>query len=293
MSPWQSVGLRKTSIIFILFLVWSQVAHAQWEHIQAYWEGEDGIHQIVTRNTPEHSLDFFLTPSEERDSTHSLCLGCDNSGHRVGLSDFKIETSQRTVGQYQGKDILQIILTFRLSPAIEQLYAKQAGAEHPGEAVSSQASEKPVSVWKSIIMETSPKMYRELYFLVDSGTWIEPLSNAGLVDAGLSPVMETMDMMNFNAGACTEGYWAMTPSGPWLIDFDPVVKEIARRAPAGMVARQTGCYTLSMEKLQMGSPLQAKSATCNTCTLGTLVVHFKIDGHTAVPVSSSFVAEKD
>jgi hypothetical protein len=267
-------------------------AQAQWERIQVDWTGENGIRQTTSRSGSAYPLQFYLTPSAERDFDNSLCLGCDMYGHRPTLQDFTVEASQREIGEYRGRKLVEIVLSFRIAPAMQQIYRKEAALEHSGADESPEAYERPVCLWKSIVMETSIGKYRELYFLIDSGTWIRPLSTARVLTVGGAQVLVNVDPFNFHAGGCTDGYWILEAAGPSLIDFTAVQKQVKKLVPSDAVALDTRCNALALDKLLVSSPVQKKNA-CHSCDyLGTAEVHFRLDGNQAIPVSSSFVPEE-
>jgi hypothetical protein len=267
-------------------------AHAQWERIQIDWTGEGGIRETTSRHGSAHPLQFYLNPSGERNFDNSLCLGCDEYGHRVTLQDFTVETSQRVIGRYRGRKIIEIVLSFRIAPAMQQIYREEAAREHSGGDTSLESYETPVSEWKSIVVETSAGLYRELYFLIDSGTWLQPLSPARVLTVAGAQVLGTNDPFNFHEGGCTDGYWVFEPAGPSLIDLSAVQKAVRRVVPPDAAPVETRCYALSMEKLLVRSSVQRKGA-CHSCDyLGTAVVHFRLRGNRALPVSSSFVPEE-
>jgi len=283
---------RVRSLVVLLAAMYlGRIAHAQWERMQEDWSGEGGIGETISRQSPAHPLEFYLTPSAERDFDHSLCLGCDaGGGHRTELQDFSIQTSKRVIGQYRGGKILQIALSFRYSPAAQERFREEAAREHSGGDTSPDGFKNPFCEWKSIIVEDSPGLYRELYFLIDSGTWIRPLSEARLVTAGDAHVIETVDPFSFNMGGCTEGYWVLEPAGPQLIDFSAVHAELKRVVPPDAAPDDRGCDALAMDKLLVSSPVRSKHPDCETCGyVGTATVHFRLDGNRAIPVSSSFV----
>jgi hypothetical protein len=265
-------------------------AQAQWERIQVDWTGESGIRETTSRRGSAYPLQFYLTPSAERNFDHSLCLGCERYGHRLTLDDFTVETSQHEIGEYRGRKIVEIVLSFRIAPAMQQIYRKEAALEHSGADESPEAYETPVSVWKSIVMETSIGNYRELYFLIDGGTWTRPLSTARVLTVGSAQVLVNVDGFNTReADACTDGYWFLEPAGPSLIDFSAVQKEVEKVVPPDALALGKRCSGLAIDKLLLSSTVQRKNA-CHSCDyLGTAEVHFRLDGNRAVPVSSSFM----
>lgn len=286
-------AIKRLLAFAVLAATISLPAQAQWERIQVDWTGENGIRETTSRPGSAHPLQFYLTPSAERDFDNSLCLGCDMYGHRLTVQDFTTETSQREIGKYRGKKIVEVVLSFRVAPAMQEIYRKQAAREHSTGDVSPESYDKPLAEWKSILIEASVGTYRELYFLVNTGSWIRPLSVARVLSVGGAQVLVTFDPFNFQAGGCTDGYWILESAGPSLIDFSAVQKEVEKVIPRDAVAMETRCDALLMDKLLVTSPVQEKNNVCHSCGyLGTAEVHFRLDGNRAIPVSSLFVPDK-
>lgn len=264
-----------------------ETASGQWQRVAMDPKGGLG------KSAPSvpHALEFYLTASPDRDPSNSLCLGCKTAnGQAVSLNDYAIKTSKQLVGEAFGRAIYQIELSFevRKGSVVEQMnHEWEEKLKEQGKDVSFQ--NLPPVEWKSIVMQSSADTYKELYFLIDEETYVQPLSEARLLTVGSARVLATTDPANGNGGQCTEGYWVLEPEGPWLLDFAAVHREIARLIPKDATAPQTGCWALSMEKTEVRSPIQLKNAECHACGyIGTAVVHFKVEAHRAVPVSSSF-----
>lgn len=281
---------RLIALVVLAFIVDAQ---AQWQRIQIDWTGESGIRETTSPAGSAYPLQFYLTPSAERDFDNSLCLGCDIHGHRLTLQDFTVETSQRELAEYRGRKIVEIVLSFRVAPAMQEIYRKEAAREHSHGDESPQSYDKPLSEWKSIVVEDSSGKYRELYFLIDTGTWIRPLSTARVLTVAGVQVLVNVDPLNFQAGGCTDGYWVMQAAGPSLIDFSAVQKEVEKVIPSDAVALDTRCDALAMDRLVVSSPVQRRNPECRACDhLGAAEVHFRLDGNRATPVSSSFVPQE-
>src|SRR5258708_25347686 len=141
-------------------------------------------------------------------------------------------------------------------------------------------------------MESSAGQYQELYLLVNTWEMDRPLSEASLVKVEGSQVLTTVDYFPGNGSYCADSYWVLSSSGPQLIDFSAVDKEIAKLTPPDTSVRQNRCWALSMEKFEVSAPIQRYDTPCTRSNLGSAVVHFKLDGHRAVPVSSFVVPYK-
>jgi hypothetical protein len=59
----------------VLLLLGTSSSYAQWEPIGTAWTDEHGLGSRVPRNSP-YPLEFYLTPTPERDPANSLCPGC-------------------------------------------------------------------------------------------------------------------------------------------------------------------------------------------------------------------------
>lgn len=283
----RSLRFRKALRIAALFFLAAWPASAQWQRIQMDAKGGLG------KSAPSfpHPLEFYLTASPDRDPSNSLCLGCKTAnGQAVSLDDFAIKASKQLVGEAFGRSIYQIELSFvaKKGSVVEQMrheWEEQYRAQ--GQDVSLQ--DLPPVEWKSIVMQSSADTYKELYLLIDGGTYVRPLGEARLLTMGDARVLATTDLLSGNGGQCTEGYWVLEPEGPSLLDFTDVYQEIAKLIPPDSAPLQIGCWALSMEKAEVRSPVQLKSSACHACGyVGTAVVHFQVEGHRAVPVSSSF-----
>jgi hypothetical protein len=273
-------------VVLLLFAICP--ASAQWEHI-----GDDNKGGALRTSVPSspHPLQFYLTPSRDRDPGNSLCLGCKvNDGQEVSLQDYAVETSKQVIGESFGKKILQIELSFNVKQGSVIQHLNHEWEEKEERAGRNVSFDNLVPVkWKSIVMESSADMYNELYFIVDDRVYVRPLSKARLLEVGGAQLLATNDPIDGTGGFCTEGYWVLQPNGPWWLDFTAVHEKIEKLITDDAVAMATGCWALSIDKGEVRSPVQGKDAECRSCdNLGTVVVRFRIDGHRAVPVSSFF-----
>ena len=282
-------SMLKMLVSAVLLLLGICPAQAQWQRIEM--DAKGGI-ATSDRDSP-HPMTFYLTPSAERDASGSLCLRCKaNNGQQVSLQDYAVETSEHIVGQSFGRTIFEIRLSFHVKGGSVAQQLRREWSEKAGFAETMSSDDLPMAEWKSIVMQSSADMYRELYLIINEGQYDEPLSKAHLLTVGSDQLLATNDRVSGNGGSCTEGYWVLKPDGPWLLDFSAVHKAIEKMTPSNATAVQTGCWALSMQKLEVRSPVQLVGVRCRTCDfLGTAVVRFKIDGHRAVPVSSLFEHE--
>jgi hypothetical protein len=144
-----------------LLLLSTRPVHAQWERVEVYWTGESGVHRTVSRQGSPHPLQFYLSPSAERDPSNSLCLGCEGDGHQqIKLEDFDVEKSQRILSQAFGKQIVEIVLTFRAGSAMQKANREEAEREHSSADTSPDAYAKPLAEWKSIRTKEGRRLIR-------------------------------------------------------------------------------------------------------------------------------------
>jgi hypothetical protein len=277
---WQTMPL-----VIAVTLLLIRPAFAQWERIS--WDQKGTTDGTPPRSAP-HPLQYYLTPSADRDSGHDLCLGCKTGGgQQVSLQDYDVERSQHLLGEAYGRKIFQIVLTFHEKPGsvVEQMHREWNASAEAGQKAD--YDKLPPVQWKSIVMESSPDVCNELYFIVDDGVYVRPLTLARVFTVGDTHLLATNDPIDGTGAMCTEGYWVLQPDAPWLLDLKPVHDEIGRVMPENSTAVQMGCWALSLDKGEVRSPIQDADAKCRACgLLGTAIVNFKIEGHRAVPVKS-------
>lgn len=289
--------MPKTLPCFAMLLVSSSSSYAQWERVVVSSTNEGGFASNVVHGSP-HPLQYYLTPSTERDpSNSSLCIGCPVAtvnGRKTTLQDYAVESSQRVLGESFGRKVIEVVLSFRMGPELMKINAEEAAREngHAGVVYSYPDSYyTPVARWKSIIMESSANQYQELYLLINTWDLDQPLSKASMFTAGGAQILATVDYLPGNGAFCEDSYWAVGQDGPRLIDFSAVDNEIKRLTPPGALCRESRCWALFMEKLEVRAVIQEKDAPCTRCDLGTAVVCFRMEGHRAIPVESHFEPE--
>lgn len=282
---------------FALLLLSASSSYAQWERVVVSGTNEGGFASNVVQGSP-HPLQYFLRPSPERDPSNSLCLGCPVATvnrRKTTLQDYAVESSQRVLGESFGRKVIEVVLSFRMGPELMKINAEEAARQtgDPGRVYSYPDSYyTPVARWKSIIMESSANQYQELYLLINTWELDQPLSKASLFTAGGAQILTTVEYLPGNGAFCEDSYWVLEQSGPRLIDFSSVDNEIKRLTPPGALCRESRCWALSMEKLEVRAAIQEKDAPCTRCDLGTAVVCFRLDGHRAIPVESHFEPEE-
>lgn len=285
--------MPKILACFALLLSSAASSYAQWERVVVSRTDEGGFASNVVHGS-QHSLEYYLTPSPERDPSNSLRLGCPVgtvNTRKTTLQDYAVESSQRVLGESFGRMVVEVELSFRMGPLLMKINAEEAARESgdPGRVYSyPDTYYTPVARWKSIIMESSANQYQELYLLINTWELDQPLSKASLFNAGDAQILATVDHLPGNGANCEDSYWVVGQDGPRLIDLSAVDNEIKRLTPPDALCRESRCWALSMENLEVRAAIQQKDARCTRCDLGTAVVHFRLDGHRAIPVSSSF-----
>ena len=266
--------MRIAAAILVLFAL--SPAGAQWQRVSV----PSG--QSKAPNTP-HPLAYFLHFSPERNINSSLCLGCKtDTGRKVTIADYAVKSSQRPIGESFGRKIIEVDLTFDIKPgsAMSQLrreWKRQSRASF---------EDLTLAEWQSIVMQSAPNLYRELYFSSNPPSNSIPPVEAGIMDIEGVPLLAVRETYG---RWCAEGYWVLNRNGPSLLDFSPVQNAITNISPPNTKAIQTGCWALSISNLEVNAPVQEAPPKCAACgVLGTAVVKFKIENDRAIPVSSVF-----
>jgi len=186
-----------------------------------------------------------------------------------------VETSQHPLGESFGRKIIEIILSFRDKDTPAQT------PEEPG----------PIQ-WKSIVMESTPDAYRELYLLTNNGMFDRNQGKASLYSVERSQILEVAaylnEKLNGNVEFREDSYWVLEADGPRPIDFSAVGKGVAQITPPDSHCTNPRCG-LDMKGLELRSLMQRKNAECHACEyLGWVTARFRLDGYRAIPVSSRF-----
>lgn len=269
---------------FALLLLSASSSYAQWERVVIAWTGKSDPALPVTQGSP-HSLQYYLTPSPERDRINSLNLGEKVGAHEISLQDYVVETAQCPVGEPFGRKIIEIVLTFRYRGETQETEAKGATQGKSCKDIPPQSSEEPASIqWRSVVMERSPGAYQELYLLIDVGAFVRHLSYASLLAIEGARILGTAEYYQGNGGMCGQRYWVLDRDGPWLIDFSAVDKQMKKLIPPNANFGPS-CPSLANGEFEMSNWIKGD---CGACNLGFAVVDFRLDGHRAVPVSSRF-----
>jgi hypothetical protein len=250
-----------SAALFVLLL--SLPSWAQWQRILFSGKGE-------SRDTPSaHPLDYFTSDPFLRDDGGDLYDDCDNCGtlkSKAGSAkNYTASSAVHEVGTLSGFRIVEILYEFvdRRKPELDKMR------------------------WKSILVQTEPDKYVEIYHL--QGYLRAQLTPAKIVHVGDELVLMTQDSDGGNGGGCSEAYWWFDASGPHAIDFSPLVQEITKHVPAGSTFWST-CWALHLEEQEVRSYVQKANAKCRVCDfLGEVTAHFHLNGAVAEPTDVSFV----
>ncbi len=239
---------------------------AQSVRVEMGWTGEQGYFEHRTPSS-EHPLPYYLSEERQRQFLHAETDDCASQSL---CDELHVGVSRQEIGAPGTNKIFQIVYAIK----------------EPADGAGNQP------YWKSIVVETSTGMYREIFLLRNEGAfWAWPASTAKVTHAGDTQVLFTNDATSSRDLWCTGEFWALEKSGPAVVDFSTVTAAMDKAAPAGSVVITPMCAAVVLEKLQVRADVQKRNA-CRTCGLeGSVVVNFKLQGARAVPVSSAFLRD--
>ena len=243
-------------IIGSFFLVTlSLFANEHWARIVFSGKGR------FTDTPVSHSLTFFTANPLLRDDGDDLCTDCRTLESRA--RDTASLTSKLTaVGTLAGFKIWDLIY-------------------------SGTYKNLPVN-WKSVLVQTGPDRYAEIYHLQASGL-LNHLSPTRIVHASAETILATGDPDGGNGGGCWEAYWWFDKSGPHQIDFSVLAPAIASRVPP-RARFSTSCSEVRLEDAEIESWVQDRNANCHACgLLGKVTAHFRLHGARVDPLNITFV----
>jgi hypothetical protein len=231
---------------------------------------------VIQASGKLYPLAHYLTDFTRHDSA-ILCLGCSQEkGKRITLADFNIENELRSPMSAPGHAVMEIHTSF---------FDKPKGAAAPSGADKPVAdNDVPIAIWKSIVVEVTPEMYREIYFFeTEPGVYVEPLSWATVLELDHQRILTTNDRIDGNGAMCTDGYWSLEGAGAAIIDFSQVDKALASHTPKGSLIGETRCWALDMATQTIHAHAQ-KPPLCKACSdTASITVHFHLQGPAAVP----------
>ncbi len=219
-----------------------------------------------TQDTPSpHSLRYFTGDPFERDDADDLCVKCSSPAEKAReareSAKYTITSEVRRAGTLDSFTIWTVLYRIREKDTPELFQGQPQG--HIG--------------WKSILVQTAPDQYMEIYHLQVFAPALD-LTEAKIVRSGDESVLETEDPDGGNGGGCWEAYWWFDAAGSHAIDFSVLRPTIASHLPAGAVFQIT-CSTLHLEEQEIRSWVQEAKAECHACGyLGTVTARFRLHG---------------
>jgi len=267
--------MRQMAVVAaFLFSVWA-TGFAQSERVEMGWTGESGYFE---RRTPssDHPLQYYVSAERQQEF---LRAETDDCAIKSLCDELKVEVSQQEIGEPFGKKIIQIVCALKTKA---------------GDGNDDSANQTVGSYWKSIIVETSPGMYREIFLLRnEGGFWAWPPSTAGVMTAGDTKVLFTKDSTSSRDMWCTGEFWVLQKSELTPVDFSAVTAAIDKAAPAGTAAKTPMCAAVTFEKLEVRTAVQKINPECRACGLeGSVILDFKLESSRAVPLSSTFLRDE-
>jgi hypothetical protein len=259
--------MRRNALLAAWLVTICAGASAQNHRTEMGWTDTHGYFERRTPNS-EHPLQYYLSEARQQEFLHAETDDCAEPSL---CNDLQVAVSSQEIGIPDGK-VFQIVFSIKTA-------ADSAGNQ---------------PYWKSIVVASSPSMYREIFLLRNEGAfWTWPPSTASVTSAGETSVLFSNDRTSSRDLWCTGEFWALEKSGPVVVDFSPVTAAIEKAAPPGSVVITPLCAAVSLEKLQVRAAVQKRNA-CRTCGLeGSVVVNFKLQANRAVPVSSAFLKDGD
>jgi hypothetical protein len=246
----------------MLLILFATTASAQWTR----WvvSGKGGY----TDNPPAHSLNYFTDNPYALDDGGDLCINCSPAGRNLSAQTYIVESDVRPVGTIAGLNVVDVF--YRI------------GRREDG---------KPTKVeWKSLLIQTGPDQYHEIFHLQAPENGAEPLPS-GFIQVGNQLVLSTKNSDGGNGGGCIEAYWLVDSSGAREIDFSALEPAIRARVPPE-TRFITSCYALSLGDQLVHAPVQRANAECNACGwIGHANAHFRLEGARAIPTDVEYIPD--
>lgn len=257
--------MSRIAVAVAFFIVFSSMGFAQGDRVEMGWTGEQGYFEHRTTSS-DRPLRYYLSVERKLEFLQAETDGCPVKSE---CNEMNVELSQQEIVAPSFPKMLQIVY-----------------------ALKTDTDNRPY--WKSIIAETSPGVYREIFLLRNEGDfWKWPPASYGVTKAGDAQVLFTNDATTSRDMWCTGEFWVSQKSGPAVVDFSRVAAAMGKAAPAGSATIAPMCAAVSLEKLEARSEVRKKNPECSACGIdGSVIVKFKLDGAGAVPVSSTFVRDR-
>lgn len=265
-----SKELRTIGLVAVLALGVCVSSLAQTYRIEMGWNGKIGNFERRTRSS-EHPLQYYLSTLRQNEF---LRAETDNCAFASVCRDLSVDLSDKQIGAPFGKKIFQIVYTLKTKSEDGGNWSNR-------------------SYWKSIVAQSSPGMYREIFLLKNEGAfWSWPPSTAGMVSIGDTKLLSTKDATTSRDMWCTGAFWVLEKSGPVPADFSAVKLAIDHALPAGTYAVTPLCAAVNLERLEARVEVQDKNAECRACGFeGSVTAKFKFEGSRAVSTSATFLRD--
>jgi hypothetical protein len=206
-----------------------------------------------------HPLAYFTRDPFLRDDGDDFCTSCTPVDKAAVHAKHRFRTELKIVGELQGSTIYDLF--YRFDDHID----------------SGQID------WKSILVETSPGQYREIYHLQPTQAQIGP---SRFLKAGKDELLATRDLIPGTGNNYYEEYFWFGPDGPVRIDLDAIGKAVQSVLPADTSVWNGG--GLDMESLSYHMPVWKKGDAHCCPTGGTVDVKFKLEAGRIVVTSKHF-----
>ena len=240
------------------------------ERVEIGWTGEQGYFEHRTP-TSDHPLQYYFSAQRKQEFLQAETDGC---AVKSACDDTNVELSQGEIATPPFPKMLQIVY-----------------------ALKTDTDNRPY--WKSILAETAPGMYREIFLLKnEGGFWKWPPSRYGVMKAGDTNVLFTNDATTSRDMWCTGEFWVSRKSGPTVIDFLPVAAAMDKAAPANSVGKTRSALDCSEKQsrvqglrvrrlggreVQAGGIARGAGVGCVLQRRGTLGVRIKGPGASFTP----------
>jgi hypothetical protein len=247
----------------MLLILFATAASAQWSRVVASGKGE------YTDSPPAHSLNYFTDNPYLLADGGDRCIDCSIVGRNLAKT-YIVEADVRPVGTIAGVNVVDVL--YRI------------GRREDG---------KPTSVdWKSILIQTGPGQYHEIFHLEAAEPGGEPVPS-GFIQVGDQLVLSTKNSDGGNGGGCIEVYWVVDSSGARKIDFSALEPAIRARVPPETRFRMN-CYALSLGDQLVHAPVQRANAECSACGwIGYASAHFRLEGARAIPTEVEYIRDAE
>jgi hypothetical protein len=206
-----------------------------------------------------HPLAYFTQDPFLRDDGNDFCTSCTPEGKATVHTHHRARTEVQSVGKLQGFAIYDLF--YRFDDHID----------------SGQID------WKSILVETSPEQYREIYHLQPTQAEIGP---SFFLKAGADEILVTRDQIPGAGNYYYEDYFWFDPGGPVRIDLDPIGQAVKSILPADSTVWNGG--GLNMASLTYHMPVWKKGDAHCCPTGGTVDVKLRLDAGRIVVTSKHF-----